>query len=69
MRTQSKEEKVHLAPPKRMTVEDMIGYMSPDEMIEVTPSTLRLRKILLDPTERRTAARKKKQRQDALKKK
>ncbi|OEU23112.1 P-loop containing nucleoside triphosphate hydrolase protein [Fragilariopsis cylindrus CCMP1102] len=69
MRTQSKEEKVHLAPPKRMTVEDMIGYMSPDEMIEVTPSTLRLRKILLDPTERRTAARKKKQQQDALKKK
>ena len=67
MRSQNKEEKVYLPPPKRMTVEEMIGYMSPDEMIEVTPSTLRLRKAQLDPVERKKATRVKKQQQDAKK--
>lgn len=69
MRTQNKEEKVYLAPPKRMTVEEMIGYMSPDEMIEVTPNTLRLRKAQLDPVERKKASRVKKQQYDAKKRK
>lgn len=69
MRTQNKDEKTYLAPPKRMTVEEMIGYMSPDEMVEVTPSSLRLRKAQLDPTERKKAARVKKQQQDSLRKK
>jgi GTP-binding protein len=69
MRTQAKDEKTYLAPPKRMTIEELIGYMAPDEMIEVTPTSLRLRKAQLDPTERRKAARIKKQQQDALRKK
>jgi len=69
MRTQNKDEKVYLAPPKKRTVEELIGYMAPDEMIEVTPTTLRLRKAELDPTERKKAARVKKQQQDAKKKK
>jgi len=69
MRTQNKDEKVYLAPPKKMTVEEMIGYMSPDEMIEVTPSTLRLRKAELNPTERKKAARVKKQQREAKKQK
>jgi len=69
MRTQNKDEKVYLSPPKKMTIEEMIGYMSPDEMIEVTPSTLRLRKAELDPTERKKAARIKKQQRDAKKQK
>eukprot|EP00536_Pseudo-nitzschia_multiseries_P011051 jgi/Psemu1/319997/estExt_fgenesh1_pm.C_3580001 len=69
MRTQNKDEKVYLAPPKKMTIEEMIGYMSPDEMIEVTPSALRLRKAELDPTERKKAARVKKQQRDAKKQK
>lgn len=34
MRTQNKDEKVYLAPPKTMTVEELIGYMSVDEVIE-----------------------------------
>jgi GTP-binding protein len=67
MRTQAKDEKMYLAPPKRMTVEELIGYMAPDEMIEVTPTTLRLRKALLDPIERKKASRVKKQQQDSLK--
>lgn len=69
MRTQNKDEKVYLAPPKSMTVEEMIGYMSPDEMIEVTPTTLRLRKAELDPVERKKASRVKKQQQEAKKRK
>jgi GTP-binding protein len=69
MRTQAKDEKVYLAPPKRMTVEELIGYMAQDEMLEVTPSTLRLRKAELDPVERRKSSRVKKQQQDALRKK
>ncbi|KAG7367616.1 GTP-binding protein TypA/BipA [Nitzschia inconspicua] len=69
MRTQAKDEKTYLPPPKRMTVEELIGYMAPDEMIEVTPTTLRLRKALLDPVERRKASRVKKQQQDSLRKK
>jgi GTP-binding protein len=69
MRTQNKDEKVYLAPPKQMTIEELIGYMAPDEMIEVTPSTLRLRKAELDPVERKKATRAKKQQQDAAKRK
>jgi len=69
MRTQNKDEKVYLAPPKKMTIEEMIGYMAPDEMIEVTPTTLRLRKAELNPTERKKAARIKKQQKDAKQRK
>ena len=47
----------------------MIGYMAPDEMIEVTPTTLRLRKAQLDPVERKKAARVKKQQQQAAQQK
>lgn len=61
MRTQNKDEKVYLAPPKRMTIEELIGYMAPDEVIEVTPVSVRLRKGELDPVERRRASRSKKQ--------
>jgi GTP-binding protein len=69
MRTVNKDEKVFLPPPKKMTVEELIGYMSPDEMIEVTPKGVRLRKAQLDPTQRRKDSRVKKQQQDALNRK
>ena len=67
MRTQSKEEKVHLPPPRRMNVEELIGYMSEDEVIEVTPLSVRLRKLELDPGARERAARTKKKQMDSLK--
>ena len=67
MRTQNKDEKVYLAPPRKMSVEELIGYMSPDEVIEVTPESVRLRKAELDPVERKKASRVKKQQQDSLK--
>ena len=66
MRTVNKDEKVYLAPPKKRSVEELIGYMSPDEVIEVTPQTIRLRKAELDPVERKKSGRVKKQQRDAL---
>jgi GTP-binding protein len=66
MRTQNKDEKVYLAPPRKMTVEELIGYMSTDEVIEVTPQSVRLRKAELDPVERKKASRVKKQQHEAL---
>ena len=69
IRTQIKDEKVYLAPPKKMNVEELIGYMAPDEVIEVTPSFVRLRKAELDPTERKKSARVKKQQRDAARRK
>ncbi|KAL7483354.1 hypothetical protein ACHAW6_009004 [Cyclotella cf. meneghiniana] len=67
MRTQSKDEKLYLAPPKRMSVEELIGYMSEDEVIEVTPLSVRLRKAELDAGVRERAARTKKKQMEALK--
>jgi GTP-binding protein len=57
MRTHSKDEKVYLPPPKRRTIEELIGYMESDEIIEVTPQNVRLRKELLDSGARERAAR------------
>jgi GTP-binding protein len=61
MRTTSKDEKTYLPPPKRMSVEELIGYMAEDEMIEVTPKGIRLRKAELDPGVRSRTTRSKKQ--------
>merc|ERR1712157_615178 len=67
MRTQSKDDKLYLTPPKKMTVEELIGYMSEDEMIEVTPKSVRLRKMELDAGVRERAARTRKKQMDSLK--
>ena len=48
MRTTGAEEKVTLSPAKRMTVEEVIAYMDDDEVMEVTPLNIRLRKRILD---------------------
>ena len=52
VRTMLKDDKQEIAPAQRLNVEDMLVYMSPDEMIEVTPETVRLRKRILDAGER-----------------
>ena len=57
MRSVIKEEGVKLAPPQIRTLEELIGYMADDEMIEVTPKSIRLRKAILDPTERSRQSR------------
>jgi len=68
IRTQNKEEKMYLSPPKRMNVEELIGYMNDDEVIEVTPTSVRLRKLELDAGKRERAARNRKKQLDSLKK-
>lgn len=57
MRTQSKDEKVRLQPPRRLTLEDAMGYVAADELIECAAGAVRLRKRLLDPSKRKRAAR------------
>jgi GTP-binding protein len=58
-RASGKDEAVRLTPPIRMTLERALAYIEEDERVEVTPKTIRLRKALLDPHERKKAGRKK----------
>ena len=57
IRTHSKDEAVRLTTPKKLTLEQSLGYISDDEYVEVTPKNIRLRKIWLDPNERKRAFR------------
>jgi GTP-binding protein len=59
IRTTSKDEAVRLTPPIRMTLEKALAYIGDDELVEVTPKSIRLRKRLLDPNERKRAERSK----------
>ena len=53
IRTTSKDEAVRLTPPIRMTLEKALAYIEDDELVEVTPTSIRLRKKLLDETDRK----------------
>jgi GTP-binding protein len=57
IRTHSKDEAVRLTPPIRMTLERALAYIADDEYVEVTPKSIRLRKKLLDPNERKKEER------------
>ncbi len=52
-----KDDAIRLTPPKKMTLEQAIAYIDDDEMVEVTPKSIRLRKRHLDPNERKRASR------------
>jgi len=54
-----KDDAIRLTPPKRLTLEQAIAYIDEDELVEVTPKSIRLRKIHLDPHERKRASRSK----------
>ncbi len=58
IRTQSKDEAVRLTPPIRMTLERSLAWIQDDELVEVTPKSIRLRKRLLDPNDRKREERK-----------
>jgi GTP-binding protein len=58
IRTTSKDEAVRLTPPIRMTLEKALAYIQDDELVEVTPASIRLRKKLLDETDRKREDRK-----------
>ncbi len=57
MRTTSSDENIKLEPPRRMTLELGLEFIEDDELIEVTPDAIRLRKRVLDPTQRKKAAK------------
>ena len=59
IRTTSKDEAVRLTPPIRMTLEKSLAWIQDDELMEVTPKSIRLRKIHLDPNERKRFERSK----------
>ncbi|SMC63208.1 GTP-binding protein [Novosphingobium sp. B1] len=58
-RSSGKDDAIRLTPPKIMTLEQAIAYIDDDEMVEVTPKSIRIRKAILDPNERKKASRKK----------
>ncbi|WP_421761904.1 translational GTPase TypA [Devosia sp.] len=57
IRTTSKDEAVRLTTPKKLTLEQSLGYIADDEYVEVTPKSIRLRKIWLDPNDRKRQMR------------
>jgi GTP-binding protein len=52
-----KDDAIRLTPPRRLTLEQAIAYIQDDELVEVTPKSIRLRKRHLDPHERKRASR------------
>ncbi len=56
-RSTGKDDAIPLTPPRVMTLEQAIAYIDDDEMVEVTPANIRLRKALLDPHARKKAKR------------
>jgi GTP-binding protein len=57
VRAAGSDEAIKLTPPKIMTLEEMIAYINDDELVEVTPKSMRLRKKFLDRNERKRAGR------------
>ena len=57
IRTTAKDEAVRLTPPMRMTLEKALAYIDDDELVEVTPKSIRLRKKILDPNDRKKEER------------
>ena len=58
MRTTSSDENIILKPPRKMTLEQALEYIEDDELVEVTPTSIRLRKELLTENERKRSGRK-----------
>ncbi|MGB0681291.1 MAG: translational GTPase TypA [Magnetovibrionaceae bacterium] len=57
IRASGTDEAIRLTTPRRITLEDALAYIEDDELVEVTPESIRLRKIYLDPHERKKAER------------
>lgn len=53
VRASGKDDAIRLTPPKQFTLEQALSYINDDELVEVTPKNIRLRKIYLDPNERK----------------
>ncbi len=59
VRASGKDEAMILTPPIRMSLEKALAYIGEDEYVEVTPKSIRLRKAVLDPNERKRISRQK----------
>ncbi len=57
IRASGKDEAIILVPPRRLSLESMMSYIQEDELVEVTPKRLRLRKRFLDPNLRKRASK------------
>ena len=57
VRASGKDEAVVLIPPIKMSLEKALAYVGEDELVEVTPKSIRLRKAILDPHERKRVSR------------
>lgn len=57
MRASGSDDKVSLAPPVVFSLEDALEYIKSDEYVEVTPKSMRMRKILLSETDRKRAGK------------
>jgi len=57
IRTHSHDENIRLTPPRQFSLEEALGYIAQDELIEITPSSIRLRKRILDSNRRRVQSR------------
>ncbi len=57
MRASGADEKAHIAPPVIFSLEEALEYIKEDEYVEVTPKSMRMRKIILDALERKRASR------------
>lgn len=58
MRASGSDESLRLVPPIEFTLEKAIEFIGDDELVEVTPKSIRLRKIILDSRTRERSARK-----------
>ena len=58
-RSSSADEALTLTPPKIMSLEQAIDFIDTDELLEVTPKSLRIRKKILDPLQRKRSGFKK----------
>jgi GTP-binding protein len=58
-RSSSADDALRLSPPRILSLEQSIEFIDTDELLEITPKTLRIRKKILDPTLRKRAAMKK----------
>lgn len=58
IRAAGKDDNVMLTPPIKMSLEEALAYIQEDELVEVTPKTFRLRKVILDENLRKRAANK-----------
>ena len=57
VRAAGSDDKMRIAPPRRFSLEEALEYIQADEYVEVTPNSIRLRKILLDENERKRAGK------------